>query len=150
MAGTWVLGAGALVGLTWGGWLALERGSLAALLADLGTQYRREQHLDTTMQESLQRLAEQRQVAQEVLAGRLTLLQAAARFRTIRAEDSPHHRALALRHYPGASEEEWLCRLVIGFVAAELQGQPEQERACRQRLEAELRQHLRRGPLRLR
>jgi hypothetical protein len=51
------------------------------------------------------------QIADQVLAGELSLVQAAARFRQLN-NDSPQHRVF-LHQYPGNSDGEKLCRQVI-------------------------------------
>jgi hypothetical protein len=144
-----LLGAACLVGLSWTAWRAVQHWVLPELI-DLAAQSRRSQQLDGALQGMLRRVAEQRQVARQVLGGRLTLLEAAACLRVIWADEPPPFRAAVRRHFPGVTEEEWLCRRVIAFVAGELEdGPPEQARDWEQRLRAELSQHLQRGPLRL-
>jgi hypothetical protein len=66
------------------------------------------------------RIAEKDRLAAEVVGGRLTLLEAAARFRRLNHDDPP---AVPLDvYYPGDSEEERLCRQVIAYVGARLRG----------------------------
>ena len=144
-----VLTLGCLSGLSWAAWLAVERWGLPALAGDFGDEMRRAQQLEVVRAASLQRVNEQRRVAQDVLAGRLALLPAAARIRAIRAEEPPRFRALARRYHPGTSEEEWLCLVVIDFVVGELEKGSEQAQVWKARLEDQLRWHKRRGPLRL-
>jgi hypothetical protein len=79
-------------------------------------------------------------VASEVVAGRLTLPQAADRFRELRTE-------LAATHEDGPSlsgqdDEESLCRHVIDWVATSLREEPERAGKVVARLEDDLRQHL--------
>jgi hypothetical protein len=84
-----------------------------------------------------------RQVTGALLDGRLTLRQAAARFRAIDADLPLKARA---QRPPEYTEEEWACRQVIAFVEGELAGlrqAPAQAREWGDRLEAELQEHLR-------
>jgi hypothetical protein len=83
-----------------------------------------------------------RAVVTELLADRLTLVEAAARFRELDA-DLPETRDRLLQAYPGVSYEEALCRQVIGHARGELEVRaPEQMRSVVARLEAELQAHL--------
>ena len=69
-----------------------------------------------------------------VIAGRLSLLEAAAWFRAAGAGADP-------RPVP-AVEAESLCRSVIGWVHLALSGRPERAEAVSWRLECELQSHL--------
>jgi hypothetical protein len=81
-------------------------------------------------------------VADRLIAGRLTLFEAAAAFRAI---DEVKRRGLKL--YPGdfagKTDEERLCRRVIHFTFERLCGSPERGKVV-DRLEEELQKHLRR------
>ena len=94
---------------------------------------------------AVRRWEAKRQVTFAVLGGRLTLRQAAAQFRDIDAEVSDKAKDWRPPEY---TEEEWTYRQVISYVDAELAG-PRRAPALAQewvaRLEAELREHLRRG-----
>jgi serine/threonine protein kinase len=89
---------------------------------------------------SVRRNEAKRQVADALLGGRLTLRQAAARFRDIDADVSAKARRWRPPEY---TEEEWTYRQVISYVDAELAG-PRRTPALAQewvaRLEAELRE----------
>jgi hypothetical protein len=80
------------------------------------------------------------EVAREVIAGRMTLAEAAARFRTIDASRPPHL-PVHLDVVPGSSDEERICRQVIAYVENNLEGRPDRD-AVLARLEADLRRHL--------
>jgi hypothetical protein len=91
-----------------------------------------------------------RQVARDLLAGQVSLTQAAARFGELNARPPETDASL----FPGATEEERLCRQVIQFATKELEGKPEdggrptaESVACRRRLEGELQALLERGPV---
>ena len=82
-----------------------------------------------------------RALAREVIAGRLSLQEAAARCRAVSVAN-PYFNESAFRViYAGDSEEERWCRCVICFVGGELRGKPERA-AVTARLEAELRESL--------
>jgi hypothetical protein len=87
-------------------------------------------------------------IAEEVISGRLTLFEGAAGFRAvdqIKERYLPEVKSLL----PGKTAEERLCRRVIAFVAARLEGSGEQEPVV-DRLEDELGERLRReGAVRL-
>jgi hypothetical protein len=75
-----------------------------------------------------------------VIAGRLTLLEAAARFQAITLS-RPAHMPVSLAGYPGGSDEERFCRQVIAYVESLLEDVSER-RAVVVRLNCELRAHL--------
>jgi hypothetical protein len=77
-------------------------------------------------------------VTEELRAGRLTLVQAAARFRNLNAY--PPDSVPDLRHYvPGATDEERLCRQVIFWAEGSDPAMPLAARKwTRRQLEAEL------------
>jgi hypothetical protein len=115
----------------------------------LESDLQRAERLEAERQRVLQRCRGQMAVAAEVVAGRLTLLQAAARVRALRADEPPLVWKMVQRGHPGLSREEWLCRVVINYVGRVLYDDPAQARALVRRLRAELREHRQRGPLRL-
>jgi hypothetical protein len=83
-----------------------------------------------------------RAVVTELLADRLTLMEAAARFRELDA-DMPETRDRLLQAYPGVPYEVVLCRQVIGHARGELEVRaPEQVKRVVARLEAELQAYL--------
>jgi len=101
----------------------------------------------------LQRGLAKSRLAEDVAVGRLTLLEAAARFRELNSQWPPFDwdtwRFFRHCDFPGASDEEGLCRQVINCTRSTLWQQPEVADEVRRRLEAELDQHLRHGTLRL-
>ncbi len=64
------------------------------------------------------RIQEKERIAGELIDGRLTLFEAAARFRRLNAEPPAAPPPLS---YPGDSEEERLCRQVIRWASHRLQ-----------------------------
>jgi len=99
--------------------------------------------------EVIRRIVERQGVVDAVVAGRMDLLQAAARFRHLN-DRLPEGGMVAFRAYfPGASDEERLCRQVIHrlrYPGADRDDGPDELAA---RLEAQLNDLLRRGGLTL-
>jgi hypothetical protein len=96
------------------------------------------------------RFKQKSQVVRELLAGRLTLLEAAARFRALDHAPPPFNWEMFREVHRGDSDEERHCREVIVGVEAELiDSDPCLCLAICEQLERELQQHLERGPLRL-
>jgi hypothetical protein len=85
-----------------------------------------------------ERIEERQRLARAVLAGDLSLTEAAVRFGQLNAAETPGFRAGLHAAFPGASEEERLCRQVIAFVRAEFRGAPTVARVIACRLEREL------------
>ena len=100
------------------------------------------------MQEELERAQERirakRAIALEVLAGRLTLRQAAAHFRELDAGRPERKLAHWRASCPGNTDEERYCWTVLRYVGQEVWHDPARAREARRRLEAELPPHLRR------
>ena len=95
------------------------------------------------------RVVARMEAAEAVVCGRLPLLQAAALFRSL-DRASPHFRWEDFRlQTPGTTDDERHCREVIAMTAQVLHDKPARAAAVQQKLEEELRQHLRRGPLHL-
>jgi hypothetical protein len=91
------------------------------------------------------RIVAKGEVTRELLAGRITLLQAARRFRDL--NDSPiAYPSMFWRRYPGRSDGEKLCREVLRWVEAYLKDLPGSQSPIRLRqLEQELAENLRRN-----
>jgi hypothetical protein len=97
-----------------------------------------------------------RQAAREVIAGRLSLVQAAALFGALNSLPPEGPKLSAIDPHvrpprvPPRTDEERLCWHVIGYVKAELDGEPDRARAVVARLEAQLEeQRCQQGGLRL-
>jgi hypothetical protein len=89
-------------------------------------------------------------VVRAVLAGQVTLQEAAAYFRALDREGPPVRWDLIRAHWPGSSDDERYCHQVIWW--AYWEGAESNElhaAAVRDNLLAELDEHLCRGPLRL-
>jgi len=89
------------------------------------------------------------QIADALVAGRLTLPEAAARLRDVDARSLDFRPAVFERAYPGNSDDERYCRAAIGWAASRLHGRPDEAPEVVVRLERELDAYLRRGTLRL-
>ncbi len=93
------------------------------------------------VREMLRQDAGKDRAANDLIDGRLTLLEVAAIFRSLNAERVGPQADLAL-YYPGDSEEERVCRQAIRWTKREMARRyPERAAALADRLEAELRRH---------
>jgi hypothetical protein len=84
------------------------------------------------------RMAEKDRVVGDVAAGRLTLSEAAARFRELNRAEPAAVRDARRATYPAGSEDERCCREVIGWMRGWLRDHPEADGGVSGRLEAEL------------
>ena len=107
------------------------------------TPIEQSRELDAQIEESIQRCKAKEDVVRDVIAGELTLLQAAARFRDVNAS-WPKARAVVQQAYAGLPYEHALCRQVIAYAEAELRHQGSAHKdSVLHGLEAELAGHLR-------
>jgi hypothetical protein len=98
--------------------------------------------LDTRLESNYRRVQAKYAVVTELVAGRLTLLDAAARFRDLDA-GLPDVRDRLMEQYPGVPYAVALCRHVIEHARSVLRVQaPEQVASVVARLEAELQAQL--------
>jgi len=88
----------------------------------LGQQAQLDERLDGEVQAALRRTAAKAEVAGEAVAGRLTLFEAAARFRDLDADAPQEYRRGWLNLTEGTSDEERYCRQVLGYAALALRG----------------------------
>jgi hypothetical protein len=103
----------------------------------------RTRELEQLREVLVRRTYRRHRVASSLLAGRLSLLEAAGYFRAL-AQGPPAFDWERFRErWPSASDAERHCHEVIGYVCSE------EDVETRARLRAELAEHLRRGPLRL-
>jgi hypothetical protein len=115
-----------------------------SLMAQVHTSIAQSYELDAQIEESLQRCKAKEDSARALIAGQLTLLEAAARFRDVNAS-WPKTRTFLRQAYAGLPYEHALCRQVIAYAEAELRHQGSvQKDSVLDRLEAELAEHLRR------
>jgi hypothetical protein len=96
----------------------------------------RERHLEAWREALFRRIEGKRQIAEELIAGRLTLREGVARLRELRRL-TPNVLEDVDRTVPGESDEERGCRQLIALARALLKEQPEKALEVSQRLEAE-------------
>jgi hypothetical protein len=89
------------------------------------------------------------QVMRDLAADRLTLLEAAARFRTINQGRSPYMLQILRYRFGNCPEAELCCREVIASLRSIPLGVQDRLSTIQCRLEAELRQHRENGTLKL-
>ena len=98
--------------------------------------------LDDDLERAMQRHEAKESIVAEVIADRLTLLEAAAQFRDLNST-WPRASHWLQQRYPGVPYERALCRQIIDLVCIELQQCAPERRDCFvTRLEAELQAHL--------
>jgi hypothetical protein len=115
--------------------LGAERGRQDELEAGRpqGDEYRR----------ALARLETKQQIIADLIEGRLTLLEATARFRAVQRGSGGGSGALCrLLANAGSEDGEHLMRAVIGWVCLALSDRPERAEALSGELERELQNHL--------
>jgi len=112
-------------------------------------QLRLSKELDAWRESLLRRMAAKRRIVDELAAGRLTLLEAAARFRSLNREAPFRERRLIHLLQPGRSPEERYCRAVLNFAESRLR-EDASTKVFLASLERELQEHIRNGTLRLR
>lgn len=109
-----------------------------------GHLFEERQRLDDELERSTQRLKAKEAIVGEVIAGRLNLLKAAARYRDLNS-DQPRIRHQLEQEFPGVSYELTLCRQIIARVRDELMERaPDQLDGVVSSLETESAEHLRR------
>jgi hypothetical protein len=124
------------------GWLDFK--DMAALYRRFVGQRQRGEELADQEVRLHSRLRGKERVARDLAQGRLTLTQAAARFRELSA-GTPEVQDAIDRVFRSGSEGEKLCRYVILWTERALEESPETARATGERLRAELDELLRSG-----
>jgi hypothetical protein len=114
--------------------------SLGVFGRQMAEEIRRGEQLDAAGPIIMHGLERKSEIARELIAGRLTLFEAAARFKAVNAA-RPANLPPILDPYPGATYEERLCRQVIVFADTELEGSYDRAEFVA-RLEADLQEHL--------
>jgi hypothetical protein len=116
--------------------VGLDLWNVPAALNALGRESELERRLDEQGRAVRRRMAAKDEVAREAVKGRLTLLEAAARFRDLDADAPEAYRRGWRFLAEGSSDEERYCRQVLGYAERALHGRPGQAAALR-RLEAQ-------------
>ena len=94
------------------------------------------------------RIRSKSHITDEVIASRLSLLEAAAQFRILNRMPPSVSEEQARSQFAGDTEEERLCREVIHWVATAMrESEPFLSAAVYVHLESQLNDHLQRGPL---
>src|SRR5262249_40300964 len=117
--------------------VGLDLWNVPATLNAMGEGMEQGRQLDEQVGAAQRRAAAKAEVAREGAQGRLTLREAAARFRDLDADAPEDYRRRWRDLSEGASDEERYCRHVLGQAATALRGRPGQAAALR-RLEAQL------------
>jgi hypothetical protein len=124
----------------WAEATGLDLWTLPAAQAKVESELRRGDDLDVQLAEAHQRLGAKQEVVSDVIAGRLDLPEAAARFRDVTPPDALRYLRTS---YAGASDDERFCRAVIQWVHATLRARSRAEAdRTAARLEAELQERL--------
>jgi hypothetical protein len=126
----------------WSARLGVDWWSLFKLPKEMEEGLRQQEELDHRAEQIQRCVTDRQEVVAELIAGRISLLQAAVRFR--RLNQRLPESADAYNHfYPGNSEGERLCRYVIAYVRSTLLDEsPDLAPALVERLNAELAQLL--------
>jgi hypothetical protein len=122
-----------------GGWRATYR-TVAEEVARL-------ERLERELRETGAATQRRAEVVSAVIEGRCPLPEAAAHFRELNRGLSNFRWEDFRRYYPGGTDGERCCRQVIQYVACRLGDRPDRGAAVVRRLEAELEERLRRGPI---
>jgi hypothetical protein len=133
-----------LLGVAWAQPDFLNIGALAESRERQSLANQRQQVLDRRYETAVQRTHAKQVIIDELLAGRLTLLEAARRFKNL--NESPITCQDDYRsRFPGRCDGEKVCRQVLAWVDTALQQYPpDQARAVAQRFEDDLQKHLQR------
>ena len=105
----------------------------------------REAILDARLKVTLGRIDYRQKVVEDLVAGQISLTNAAAKFEELNAT-YPGGTAAVLS-FPGVSEEESRYRQVIGQVKVMFENRPSEASVIVERLEAELRKHMGRSTI---
>ena len=92
----------------------LDLWNLPRVNRQLEQQARRSEDLDSRLDLTLQRIEIKQQVVDGLLAGQMTLHEAAAKFREL-TRAVPLYMSIIRSHYPSLGEEEMFCRYVLEY-----------------------------------
>jgi hypothetical protein len=131
---------------SWAAAVGLDFWNVHTAVDTLERQMQLDERLEGEVQATLRRAAAKEEVAGEAVAGRLTLFEAAARFRDLDADVTEDYRR-GWRHLnEGSSDEERYCRQVLAYAEVALRDRTDDQTVL-ERLEAQLDQALARGGL---
>lgn len=94
--------------------LGLDVWNVAELTKGMEQDRQAAEQMDIDDQTVLRRMQVKETIAAELIAGRVTLLEATAQFESLHSDDRRFRELLEL-YYPGDSSEERMCRCVIAF-----------------------------------
>jgi hypothetical protein len=97
--------------------------------------------LDAQQQAVFSRIEARRQIVEEVIAGRLTLMVAADKFGALNAQEPESMTAVRL-NYRGDSDRKSLCQQVLHHVQVALEGRSSEAEAVIPRLEREMQAYI--------
>jgi hypothetical protein len=143
-----LLAYGSCVYPTWSARLGLNLTPWLDAQRDLAEACRRRESLNEYIRWVQQDLEAKSRVIEDVRNDRLTLLEAAARFRDMGHSCLDRDGVLFRQSYAGQTDAERWCRKVIGYMRAVSPAHTDGASRADQ-LEAELSQHLAQGPLQL-
>jgi hypothetical protein len=132
----------------WTARLGLNFRGLVALEEQMTAEQRRSAELDRQSRLVFPRVVAKCRAGAELASGRLSLLEAAARFRALDRITTGGPAPLFHQFYPGSCDEERYCRQAIHFLKGGLYKRAE-DAALMEQLEAELTDHLAHGTLHL-
>lgn len=112
---------------SWPGDLGLDVWNVASLSQQIEQDRQTGEAMEADDQAVLRRLQIKELIVSEMLAGRLTMLEAAARFQALHRGDERFAKQMAI-YFKGQNEEERFCRSVMDFARMRLQQmEPERE-----------------------
>src|SRR5690349_9198789 len=132
---------------SWPSDLGLDFWNVPSLKARLNRDLDLAAHLDAQDSHILQRIAVKEEIVNDLVGGRISLLDAAAQFRALNAGRRDYLEVIRLT-YPGRTDDERMCRNVIGFVESAV-ASDEDGRYVIYRLNQELNHLLASGELKL-
>lgn len=115
-----------------------------AWLGTSAQQYQAEEEREILLSSTIKRREMKNRVAAEVIADRLSLMQAAVQFCEADSQAADFHWKEFRKCYSGATDEERFCRMVIAWVQHMLVTDPERADSITTRLQLELQEHLQR------
>jgi hypothetical protein len=122
----------------WRAAVGLDGGNGSATTDQSTDEWERGKRLDRAAQDTLDRVAAKQQVLWDLIDRRLSLVEAAARFRELDRDCPISNLPPGWVERPGASDEEKQCRYVIAYLNGMLVNDPERAQAETRRLEVEL------------
>jgi len=93
----------------------LDFWNLPRVNRQLELQARRTEDLDARLENTFSRIEIRQRVVDQILAGQMSLREAAAKFREL-TQAVPKHVELVKLHYPDMSEDEMYCRYVLDYL----------------------------------